>query len=119
MERRQNKPLAPNRAGGVFGSVEKPSPNRLSFLAFKVLEDAAVEARLAPIKPAVAHRLALAWLAYVGISEPWRTELFWKVLGDNSHTGPHALMMRERDLARCLNGWRRLIGLPPKVEFWR
>jgi len=96
----------------------KPSAQRLSFIAFKVLEQAAFDARHGPITPAIAHRLALGWLAYIGISEPWRTELFWKTIGNITHFAQHAQMMRDRDLGRCLNGWRRLIGLPPKDPWY-
>lgn len=97
-----------------------PSPQRLTFLAFRILEDAAIEAREAPIKRTIAHRLALGWLAYIGMSEPWRTEMFWRVLGtDGRLDRPDGRYRRDIDFARCLNGWRNMIGLPPKDDWYR
>ena len=98
----------------------KPSPQRLDFLAFRVLEDAAIEARETPIRRTIAHRLALGWLAYAGLSEPWRTELFWRTLGgDDRLDRPGGQYCRDMDFARCLNGWRRRIGLAPKEDWYR
>jgi hypothetical protein len=102
--------------------MEKPKPSleRLSALAVAVLEEAAIEARHAPIKRTVAHRLALGWLAYVGISEPWRTEAFWKLLGSaDGLDKPQGQYCRDGEFARCLNGWRRMAGLPSKSDWYR
>ena len=98
----------------------KPSMRRLSTLAVAVLEDAAIAARFEPIQRTVAHRLALAWLAYVGISETWRTTLFWKLLGESEGLDrPDGQYCRDGEFARCLNGWRRLVDLPPKNDWYR
>ncbi len=98
----------------------KPSRQRLVAFAVAVLEEAAVAARFAPIKRTVAHRLALGWLAYVGLSEPWRTDTFWKLLGTaeglDRSDGQYC---RDRSFANCLNGWRRMAGLPPKDDWYR
>ena len=84
-----------------------------------ILEQVAVEARRAPIKRAVAHRLALGWLAYIGISEPWRTEKFWKLLGNADMVRPDSQYIRDPEFGRCLTGWGRLVGLPPKDDWFR
>ncbi len=98
----------------------KPSPRRLALFAVTILEEAASEARHAPIKRTVAHRLALGWLAYIGISEPWRTEKFWSLLGGADGLGrPDGQYCRDKDFAVCLNGWRRMIGLPHKDDWYR
>lgn len=97
----------------------KPSPQRLAAFAVAILEEAAIEARRAPIKRTVAHRLALGWLAYIGISEPWRTEKFWKLLGDGDFGRPDSQYVRDQEFGRCLAGWRRMVGLPPKDDWYR
>lgn len=98
----------------------KPSPRRLSVLAVLVLEEAALAARFAPITRTASHRLALAWLAYAGVSEPWRTEMFWALLGSAENLDrPSGQYCRDGDFARCLNGWRRLVGLPAKADWYR
>lgn len=97
-----------------------PNPQRLAVFAVLILEDAAVKARFEPIKPTVAHRLALGWLAYIGVSEQWRTELFWKLLRTITHPGrPDGQYCRDSEFRRCLAGWRRLVGLPPKEDWYR
>lgn len=97
----------------------KPSASRLAGFAFMVLEEAAIQARRAPIKRTVAHRLALGWLAYIGISEKWRTEKFWALLGEYDGLGrPDGQYCRDMEFATCLNGWRRMIGLPPKPDWY-
>lgn len=102
------------------GAESVPSRERLAFLAFRVLEEAALEARRAPIRRTVAHRLALAWLAYAGFSEPWRTKMFWDLLGQDKYPDrPDGQYCRDGDFERCLNGWRRLIGLPAKADWYR
>ena len=98
----------------------KPHPQRLSVFAVTILEETAVAARFEPIQPTLAHRLALAWLAYIGLSEDWRTELFWKLLRTHELAGrPDGQYRRESDFARCLNGWRRMAGTPTKADWWR
>lgn len=98
----------------------KPKPQRLSAFAVAILEEAAVSARYQPIKRTPAHRLALGWLAYIGISEPWRTEMFWKLLGKaEGMNRPDGQYCRDMDFAVCLNGWRRMVGLPPKADWYR
>src|SRR6478735_1370159 len=97
-----------------------PSPQRLTAFAVAVLEEAAVAARHGPITRTMAHRLALGWLAYVGLSERWRTESFWKLLGTAEGVDrTDGQYCRERDFANCLNGWRRMAGLPPKDDWYR
>jgi hypothetical protein len=98
----------------------KPSPQRLAAFAVAVLEEAALAARFAPIRPTVAHRLALGWLAYAGLSEPWRTALFWQLLrtAPEAHK-PDAQYCRDGEFGRCLAGWRRLAGLPEKTDWYR
>jgi hypothetical protein len=98
----------------------RPTPQRLAALAVRVLEEAAVDARYEPIKPTMAHRLALGWLAYCGLSEPWRTRTFWDLLRIRGATErPDGQYCRDKDFARCLNGWRRKAGLPPKADWYR
>ena len=97
----------------------QPHPQRMAIFAVTILEEAAKAARFEPIKPTVAHRLALAWLAYIGLSEPLRTETFWKLLRtfEESHR-PDGQYCRESQIAACLNGWRRLAGMPEKLAWW-
>ena len=98
----------------------KPHPQRLSIFAVTILEEAAVAARFAPIQPTVAHRLALAWLAYVGLSEDWRTAAFWKLLRRHDVAGrSDGQYRRDAEFANCLNGWRRMAGMPAKADWWR
>ena len=102
------------------GRSAKPSPQRLAVFAFMILEEAAISARHQPIKRTVAHRLALGWLAYAGLSEPWRTEKFWKLLGDADELGrSDGQYVRDQEFARCLSGWRRCVGLPSKEDWYR
>ena len=97
-----------------------PSPQRLAVFAVAILEEAAIAARHEPIKRTVSHRLALGWLAYIGLSEPWRTDKFWKLLGDaDGLDRPDGQYVRDQELGRCLNGWRRLVGLRPKDDWYR
>jgi hypothetical protein len=98
----------------------KPSPQRLAAFAVAILEEAAIAARHGSIKRTVAHRLALGWLAYIGISEAWKTERFWNLLGSaECRHRPDGQYVRDQELGRCLNGWRRLVGLAPKDDWYR
>lgn len=98
----------------------QPSPRRLTVFAVMILEEAAIAARREPIKRTVSHRLALGWLAYIGVSEPWRTETFWNLIGEVDGLGrPDGQYVRDQELGRCLNGWRRLVGLAPKEDWYR
>jgi len=84
-----------------------------------IIEQAALDARREPIERTPAHRLALAWMAYAGLSEPWRTKKFWDLLGraEGARRSDYQYL-RDHDLGRCLNGWWIAAGVRPMDDWW-
>lgn len=98
----------------------KPTGPRLTSLAVMVLEEAAGEARTAPIKRTLAHRLALAWLGYAGVAEPWQIAEFWTALAEvASPDHPSSQYCRDTRFDTLFRRWRFVAGLPGDQYRWR
>jgi hypothetical protein len=86
----------------------RPSIQRITGLAVLVLDEAAGDAATKPIRRTPAHRLALAWLTYMGFASTTQADDFWKLLGHvGSYTGRDGQLRRNADARVMLEGWRR------------
>src|SRR5436190_21616989 len=56
--------------------VPLPDPCRLTRHALAVIARAVEDAQAGPIKPTPGIRLALGWLSFQRLAEPWRVEQF-------------------------------------------
>jgi hypothetical protein len=90
----------------------KPSIRRVSGLALTILAQGAQEAATGPIERTHAHRLALAWLAYMEFALPAEADSFWNMLGRaRSYTMDKDGCFRfDCDSKRLLAEWRREAG---------
>ena len=103
-----------------MATPSRPTTTRLSALAIMVLEEAAREARTDPIKRALPHRLALAWLGYCGAAQPWQIEQFWTLLGTvYAPDHPRSQGYRDQEFGILLTRWRADAGLEEKLFWWR
>jgi hypothetical protein len=86
----------------------RPNIARITGFAVMVLQDAAEQAQSRPVKRTAAHRLALAWLAYMGFASTMQADSFWRLLGHaGSYTGKDGELRRRADAGVMLDGWRR------------
>ena len=101
-------------------TLQRPDRTRLTALAIMLLEEAAGEARRAPIRRTLAHRLALAWLGYASVAEPWQIAEFWTALAEvaiASH--PSSQYCRDSRFDTLFRRWRFVAGIEGDHCRWR
>lgn len=83
--------------------------SRLSHHALVVLEAAHERGFEAPTPLTAADRLAIGWLLWCGVAQPWQTKAWARAL---TQLGDHGMdgYCRERDLTIYLNRWRAVIA---------
>lgn len=89
---------------------KRPTRRRLCMQALRVLEQAAADAKEAPIAVTPAIRLALGWLIYDGLAEVWQAETFVTGLTtmedpDRLGVGP-AKVIRSNNILLPLAAWQ-------------
>lgn len=98
----------------------KPSRDSVTNMALRTLEDALAQAECGPADLHWGQRLALIWLAHIGVAQKWQCETFWRALADPFDHAYHpnqVQYLRTNDLRAVLRNWYEVLGLEePSIE---
>lgn len=91
-------------------SDNRPPRERLTAIALRILEDVLAQGNHGPVKGTLAHRLALAWLAYEKIGLQWHYRIFWQEMAAERPKDTYKNYIRVTTLTGLLNYWYTQIG---------
>ncbi len=101
--------------------TSRPARDRITDLALAMLEDALARAEHGPVERHHGHRLALAWMAHIGVAQDWQCVDFWREMASEDRSQistDYARYCRTGRMTGLLDNWYRALGkaCPSMVE---